>query len=422
MTERSADGARAVSFSPLALVWMLGVTQVIGYGTVYYSFAILAADIARDFGWPVSWLYGAFSAALLAGGFAAPLTGRRIDRHGAGLVMAVGSATSALALAAMALAPGPIGFVAALIALEICSTLMLYDAAFAALVQTCGKDARLRITHLTLIAGFASTIFWPLTTWLDGRFDWRLILGLFAAINLVVCLPIHGALARATRGAAPERPTEQSPAGTAPPPAAPEAGSRRIFVLVALGFALSGMVLSAILAQMVPVLAGLGLGGSALLVSTLFGPAQVLVRFVNMVFGVRRSPLFVTILAMAMFPAAMLCLAVTAPAVAGAAVAAVLLGFGSGLKSIVQGTLPLALFGSASYGARLGSLALVRQFMAAGAPFAFAASLEGLGATVSLGLAALTGLLGVGCFLEILRLRGRSAAPPAAAPSPAATR
>lgn len=399
---------------PAALVAILGTTQVIGYGTLYYAFAILAEDIAASFAWPVSWIYGAFSVALLVGGFAAPPVGRALDRHGAPAVMTVGSAAAALALAATAFAPSPLLFAAGLILVEVAATLILYDAAFTALVQACGTGARSRITHLTLIAGFASTLFWPLTSYLHTEADWRTVLLIFAGLNLFVALPLHALMAVAGRRSAIEQPTASAAPALPRDPPMPPAIAKRVFLLVTVGFALSGFLLSALLAQMVPALTALGLGTSALVVSTLFGPAQVLVRFVNMVFGVRRHPLAVTLFGMSMLPAAVLILAASAPAVAGAAVFAILLGFGSGLKSIVQGTLPLALFGGASYGARLGRMALVRQFLAAAAPFLFAWHLEVQGPTPALLTLALVGLLGVAAFLEIARIRRALHAAPAA--------
>jgi MFS family permease len=77
-------------------VWLLGFTQIIGYGALYYGFAILAEDMATSFRWPVSWVFGAFSLALLAGAVIAPMVGRRIDRHGAAKVMAIGSIAAAV--------------------------------------------------------------------------------------------------------------------------------------------------------------------------------------------------------------------------------------------------------------------------------------------------------------------------------------
>ena len=387
----------------VALVWMLGATQIIGYGTTYYAFAILAGPIAEHVGWPVSWIFGALSLALLVGGFAAPRVGRMIDRHGAGPVMAAGSLATAAALVVVALAPsGPL-LVAALCLVQIAATLVLYDAAFAAIVQICGPAGRLRITHLTLIAGFASTLFWPLTAWLSAQLEWQTVFLVFAAMNALVCLPLHLLIARRH----PFRPAGRPGGGGAVVTEAelPEALAARAMVLVALGFALSGFLLSALLAQMVPALQAIGLGASALLVSTLFGPAQVLVRFVNMAAGSRQHPLTITLIAMALPLLAVLILTASAPSVLGAAVFAVLLGFGSGLKSIVQGSLPLALFGSASYGARLGRLAFVRQFLAAMAPFGFALGIEQAGAGVSLLVLVLVGAGGLLCFVAVGRLR-----------------
>jgi len=389
--------------SPAATVWLLGLSQIIGYGTLYYSFSILAGGIARSFAWPVAWAYGSFSLALLAGGVIAPLVGRRIDRHGAAIVMALGSVLCALALLGTAFAPNGIVFTLGLVATQAASALVLYDAAFAALVQATGTEARKRITRLTLIAGFASTLFWPLTSWLQAGLDWRQILLAFAALNLVLCLPIHGLLAVQRPPADHDHPARPDEPGT--PPAARLSGpERRLLALVTLGFALSNFALSAVLAQMVPTLTALGLGASALLVSTLFGPSQVLVRLVNMLLGERRHPLAAALVGLSMTPLALLVLMLTAPAGAGAVGFAILLGFGSGLKSIVQGTLPLALFGRAAYGSRLGVMAAARQILSAVAPFAFAALTGAFGTTTALGVLVIAGALGLGALLEVARV------------------
>lgn len=411
----SAAARAAAPGLPLAaVVWLLGLTQIVGYGTLYYGFAIIAPDIAAEFGLPLSSVYGGFSLALLAGGAAAPYAGRLMDRHGAARVMAAGSVGAAAALGCMALAPGLIGLTAGLLAVEVVGTLVLYDAAFAHLVQTAGADARRRITHLTLIAGFASTLFWPLTSMLDASLSWREVIGVFAAMNLLLCLPAHVWLARA--GTRPATATAGAGAGLevdeVPLPAALQ---RRAMVLVAVGFALAGFLLSAILAQMVPMLTALGIG-SAVTVGALFGPAQVLVRFVNMAAGAGRHPLTITIVAATLMPAAVLLLAVTAPQVAGAVLFVVLLGFGSGLTSIVRGTLPLALFGRSGYGARLGRMASARLLLTSVAPFAMAFLGDLSGPSVALAAMAAIGLLGLVAFIAVARLR---AAATSDAPVPA---
>ena len=142
---------------PLAAVWILGITQIIGYGTLYYCFPILAGDMANEFDWNVSSVYGVFSAALLVGGVLAPMIGRQIDHHGALPLMAIGSIASAFALLLVAASP-PLLFFPAFAVLEISASLVLYDAAFGALAQRTGTQAQTRIAQMTLIAGFASSI------------------------------------------------------------------------------------------------------------------------------------------------------------------------------------------------------------------------------------------------------------------------
>jgi MFS family permease len=393
--------------SPATIVWMLGASQIIGYGTLYYSFSILAEDIAKSLGVATSWLYGSFSLALLASAVLAPLIGRRIDRHGAAAVMAIGSGLCALTLLGSSLASGTISFTIMLVAMQAASTLVLYDAAFAALVQATGSEARLRITHLTLIAGFASTLFWPLTSWLHGLLGWREVFVIFAALNLFVCVPIHVLLARQqhhAKGQVLKADAEilppQSEVSTLP------TDKRRLGLwLLATAFALSSFALSAVLAQMVPTLAALGLGSSALIVSTFFGPAQVLVRFVNMLLGVKRHPMAAALVAFAMLPMALLMFMALAPMTIGGLLFVVLLGFGSGLKSIVQGTLPLALFGSGAYGARLGIMAGARQSLSAVAPFALAALISSIGPSFALLTVAGVGLLGFAALVMVARLQ-----------------
>ena len=152
MEEAVTEPARSPGFvlRPVAIVWLLGLSQIVGYGTLYYSFSILADSAAASFGWPASWLYGALSLALFIGGLVAPQVGRRIDRHGAGAVMAAGSAAAAVTLLIAAIAPNGVVFTLAAVGMQVTGALVLYDAAFAALVQTAGPEARQRITHLTL--------------------------------------------------------------------------------------------------------------------------------------------------------------------------------------------------------------------------------------------------------------------------------
>ncbi|QPC88421.1 arsenite efflux MFS transporter ArsK [Mesorhizobium sp. NBSH29] len=400
------------------VVWGLGATQIIGYGTLYYSFSILAPEMATDFGWALEWIYGALSIGLLAGGFAAPLSGRLMDRFGAGQVMAVGSVAAALSMFATALAPNAAIFVAFLLVMEVASGLVQYNGAFALLVQVAPNRAQRSITHLTLIAGFASTLAWPLTSWMHTDLSWRTVYIVFAAANLLICLPVHWKLSRLTR----QRMTAKAPqldpvaieeVDTPLPPeepleivegSLPQADRRRGFIFMAAGFTLMSFVLSALLVHMVPMLTAVGLGTAAVLVGTMFGPAQVFARFINMTFGKNLSPSRLAILSACALPMALAILLATAPWLAGAFLFAVLFGAGSGLNSIVQGTLPLTLFGSEGYGALVGRVSAIRLVVSAAAPFIFAYVTEQFGVTTALGAAIIIGVASVLAFAAVARL------------------
>ncbi|MCJ9720261.1 arsenite efflux MFS transporter ArsK [Agrobacterium sp. SHOUNA12C] len=386
---------------PVAAILALGLTQIIGYGSLYYSFSILAPDIARDLNWSSEWIFGALSAALLIGGLAAPTMGKWIDRFGAGNVMTAGSAIAAAALVACAFSSGKIAFVAALIAIETASNLVQYGAAFALLVQIRPKVAQRSITYLTLIAGFASTIFWPITTALNAHMSWQNVYLIFAALNLLVCLPIH---ARLSRSVSETRKRDKGETVKHVEPSLPPSVRTPAFILMVMGFALESFVNAALLVHMVPVLSGLGLGAMAVMVGTLFGPSQVLSRFTNMVFGGGLSQLTLALISAVLLPAALAILIVTAPSVPGAVAFAVVFGLGSGLSSIVQGTLPLALFGSEGYGQRQGQVLAIRLVISSAAPFVLAFLMQNIGVPWSLTVAAVIGSIAVVAFIAIGRL------------------
>lgn len=370
---------------PVAAILALGITQIIGYGTLYYSFSILAPDMAKDFGWTTDIVFAIFSGALLIGGFVAPIVGRWMDRYGAAHLMAAGSAISAVTLILCANAFNSVSFVIGVVALEIASALVLYSAAFAVLVETTPTTAQRSITYLTLIAGFASTLFWPVTTSLHEHLTWREVYIVFGVLNFFVCLPLHLWLAKAgKRAAARDAATTRSfsVAGVVPP-------DRRfqVFLLVATGFALQGFVLAAFLFHMVPLLTTLGLAGDAVFIASLFGPAQVLSRLTNMLLGRNVSPLTLAMLSSSFMLAGTIALLAFDNTMVGAIVFAVFIGLGSGLNSIVQGALPLWLFGSKGYGEMTGRISSVRLVVAAAAPFILAVAMNGIGTGTALTVA-----------------------------------
>jgi MFS family permease len=382
------------------MIWIvaaLGLTQIIGYGTLYYAFSIMAKDVAASLQVTTPTLYAIFSVGLLIGGFASPLLGRLMDRHGAPRLMALGSLLSGLALAALSIVPNIALFAVLLCLLELVGVLVLYSAAFPTLAQFDGLNARRSITHLTLIAGFASTVFWPLTGWTVETFGWRATYAGFALLHLLVALPLHLWLTR--------RPAGQPSTAPAAQPLTQSLTDRQkqiAFWCVAISFALSGALTSALNVHLVPVLQTMGLGVAAYYTSMLMGPAQVAVRLTDALFLRGLHPA-----SLALISCSALCLSVVMllsglPAQIAGASFALLFGAGQGLGTIVAGILPLALFGAAGFGARLGRLAAIRTMLSAGAPFVFAFSLQAIAASATLSAVL---IMGVSALAPLLFLR-----------------
>jgi MFS family permease len=379
----AADPANPDRWLHLRLVIGIGVTQIIGFGTFFYAFGSVVPALSADLGITPGTAFAAFSLALLTGALAAPTAGRLIDRYGARPVMSVGSVLGALSLIALSQAQGLVTLGLALIAMEVTATLILYDAAFAALAQALGPArARRAITHMTLLGGFASTLFWPLTQGILVWADWRTAYLVFAALNLFVCLPLHLGLRNASD-------LVPANAAAAPPPPQfpplPEAQHSRAMLWVAVAFAVAGLVFSALSASWVTTLTAFGLpAAAAVTAGTMMGPAQVGVRVLDMLFGLRLHPLTTTMISTLLLVVALSVLWLTGPTLAGAMVFAVLFGLAQGLTSIVRGTVPLVLFGPVGFAARLGRLASVRMVMAAIAPFGIALIIDTFSASAAL--------------------------------------
>ncbi|MDQ0561697.1 putative MFS family arabinose efflux permease [Rhizobium mesoamericanum] len=389
------DARNAIS---LVTISALGLTQIIGYGTLYYSFSILAPGMAKDLGITLEQVFGVFSASLFVGGLSAPMIGRQMDRAGAATVLTVGSVLSALALALCAWSPSVAVFAFAIVLLEISSGMVQYQAALAALVESEPKTASRSITYLTLIGGFASTIFWPISSALMEYLSWREIYLAFAALNLLVCMPLHFWMMRKGRAAIARGATRKGERviGAIPPEA-----RRGAMIVVSAAFAILGFTLASILAHMVPMLWNLGLGTAAVVIGSLFGPAQVLSRLINMIFGTRLSPPMLAVISAALMVTGIVILGLSGSWLPGAVAFAICLGLGSGINSIAQGSLPLYLFGSDGYGAITGKMAAVRLAMGAAAPFVFAMAMEQIGIGLSLFATAALGAVGIAAFVSV---------------------
>lgn len=373
-------------------VTALGLAQTLAWASTYYLPAMLAVPTARELGVAVPTVFAAFSAALLVSAALGPHAGDAIDRWGGRPVLMATNGVFAIGLVALGLARGPWSLFAAWAVIGIGMGSGLYEAAFAALVRLYGHDARGAITGVTLIAGFASTVGWPLSTLFEAQLGWRGACFAWAALHLLVALPLNASLPRATALPA----AADGPAANATADATIRATPRelrRATLLLSFVFAVTWFTSTAMAAHLPQLLIASGATlATAVLVGALVGPAQVAARIVEFTLLRRMHPLLSARLAAAMHPVGALMLGVFG---APAAVAFGLLhGAGNGILTIAKGTLPLALFGSAGYGRRQGVLMVPARVAQALAPWVFGLCLDRYG----LGALWLSGALGALAF------------------------
>jgi len=379
----------------------MGVSMTVGYGTLYYSFSILAPEIARDFGWSQSFVFAVFSIGLLGGAVSAPIIGRLIDRFGARPVLTFGSILAAATLGALSMVQNGWQFAIVTLAAEFVSIAVQYDAGFAALAQRHGREARGQITLVTLVAGFASTVFWPLIQWLLTMMTWREVYLVLAGLNVALALPVHALWPSYRRqpATAAENPGEAGSPGTV--------SRRPQLALMAISLSAGGFVLSAMGASLLVLLGDVGFTPAiATLTGSLIGPSQVAARLIEYARrGVLSPPVTGLIATGAIFAAlALLFAASLFPAVGVALVFAVFFGIGQGLTSIIRGVLPLHYFGTAGYGRTMGTLSGIRMVLSAAAPVTIIFLNEQAGTAAAIGCLLLMGAVGLAAMIGLSRM------------------
>ena len=267
---------------------MLGITQIIAWGTIFYSPVLTVPLIVRETGWSLSFGMGGFSLGLLVAGLVSPFIGRSIDRYGGHVVMSAGALVAAAGLAGLSQARDPWTYLAVWMVLGVGLGGSLYDPAFATLGRIFGAAARRPITFLTLAGGFASTAGWPTTHVLIETVGWRGTYLVYAALMALVCAPLYlFALPRS-------RASLDAPqgSGAAPPPALlPPRGIA--FVLVTAAFTAYAFVPSGLSAHLLAIFDRAGIDATTVVfIGALFGPAQVAARVVELAFGHNVHPLY----------------------------------------------------------------------------------------------------------------------------------
>lgn len=351
----------------------VGFGQMLAWGSSFYLAAILAPVMALEFRLPTVAVFGMFSAALLVSAVLGPWAGQRVDRLGGRRVLQHSNVLFAIAHLVLAAAQGPVTLACGWLLLGVAMPFGLYDAAFGTLVRLYRDDARRSIVAVTLIAGFASSVSWPLTHFVEVETSWRTACALWALLHLTVGLALHrygvpNVIASATHVVA----------ATAEP--SPAVARSTLWLLAAI-FAATGFVFAALAAHLPRLLEVAGATPTAAVVAaSLVGAFQVGGRLLDAMWLKRLHPFVAAKLATALHPVgALLLWWIGAPV---AALFTALHGAGVGLMTIVKGTLPLVLFGPAGFGQRAGWLEAPSRVMQAVAPVLFSLMLDGLGSAV----------------------------------------
>lgn len=342
--------AQAASFGTVAA---LGVAQIISWGSLYYAFSFLITPLMEASGGDKPTVFAAFSLGLLVSGLLSAPIGALIDRRGGRGVMTAGSLGGAVLLASLSHVQSVFALYAVWAGLGAVMAATLYDPAFAVISRLFAANYRRAITMLTLFGGFASTVFWPLTQFLIAEIGWRQALLVLAALNLIVCVPVHWRVLAPGRPGAPRRPV--APAGHG---AFRAALRTPVFYLLALAFTGNALVFSATQVHLMSMLQAKQLSAaSAALVGAMIGPMQVTGRVLELAFASRLSASAVGILAMAFLPIALWVLHIAGVQWPLLAAFAVIYGIGNGAMTIVRGAIPAELFGRDAYGAINGAMA-----------------------------------------------------------------
>jgi len=370
-----------VSTSPARRRWpvvaVLGSAQTLSWASSYYLPAMLAVPMARDLGLAAPTVFAVFSAALVISALVGPAAGRAIDRHGGRPVLMATNLLFAAGLAALGLAQGPVSLGLAWVLIGLGMGCGLYEAAFATLVRLYRHASRDPITGITLIAGFASTVGWPLSALMESHFGWRGACFGWAALHLLLGLPLNALLPRAAPDTDAGAATPATAAAASAPVEAPAPLPRPAWTTAVLAyvFAATWFVSTAMATHLPQLLQAAGATlAVAVAAGALIGPAQVAGRVLE--FGLLRRvhPLLSARLAALAHPlGAGLLLLIGAPAVM---LFALLHGIGNGIMTIAKGTLPLVLFGPRGYGARQGWIAMPARVAQAAAPVLFGLALQ----------------------------------------------
>lgn len=367
----------APGFTPLSgrslFITGLGIGQICSWGSLYYSFPLIAEAMGRDLGWTKPQIYGAATLGLVLAGLAAYPVGAAIDRGHGRIVMGAGSVLAGLCLFGWSQVETLGVFYLFAAGVGVLQAATLYEPAFAVVARRSGtRGARAGITALTLWGGFASTVFIPLVQILMDSCGWRGTLMVLGAINLVLCAGLYGTIIN-PRADFPQRISAKRLAFSGA--TAIRAVVRQpTFWVLALAFTAYSGTFSAFTFHFYPLLVERGFDTKTVVAAmAIIGPAQVAGRIAIWVFAPRASVCLIGCFVVVAFPAALIALQALPPSFALVAFVAALYGGANGIMTIVRGLAVPEMLTPDSYGAVNGILAAPGMVARALAPVGAAA-------------------------------------------------
>jgi predicted MFS family arabinose efflux permease len=378
--ERStAQGWRVPSLAPRIgrrlFIAGLGIGQIASWGTLYYSFPLIAERMGQDLGLSKPQVYGAATIGLLAASFTAYPVGVAIDRGYGRSVMTLGSGLAGLLLLVWSRIASLWTLYPLLALLGLAQAMTLYEPAFAVVARRYGSDARRGITALTLWGGFASTVFVPLIQFMLNVADWRSTLVALGLINLGLCVPLYLAVIDANVEA---RPPEPAPVTHNEAPLAGRRAVRwalhqRAFWGLLIAFTVYYATFSGLGFHLYPLLLERGFDTATVVaVIAVIGPAQVAGRIAVWGIAERASVRAIGKVVMLAFPLALLLLLLLPSTFASLVVFAALYGGANGIITIVRGVAVPEMLTREAYGAINSLLAVPASIAKAMAPLGIA--------------------------------------------------
>jgi predicted MFS family arabinose efflux permease len=387
---------------PLArLIGGLGAGQIVGWGSSFYLPTILAHDMSADTGLSEEVIYGGVTVMLLVSAALSPSIGRRLDRGGARLIMTVGAVLTGLALLLLAGCFDLTSYLLAWAVMGGAGAMFLTNSCFVAVAQLAGAGARRAMTILMLFTGSASSVAWPILSYMNGAFGWRVTCVLLAIVHLLVLAPFHWWLL----GMKVETLAVSGGSLVVQEALPPERHRVAMLILVPC-MCLSGFISWGLSVHIVDLLRHLGAAGEgAVWLASLLGVLQVSARLIDLAMGSRHSPLLLGIIA-----SGLLSLSFAIPISGlwpGSPAAAFMLVYGiaSGSMSLARVMMPLALFGSRSYGRTSGILSAFQNVAFAIAPLAYATIFERVGTAAALWMSFSAGVITLIGLSLLFRMR-----------------